>query len=197
MNSPLKYSILALFLFVFSCFHGQHLKGVITNLEGQPLPFATVYIKNSTYGVAANSYGEYFIELQNGSHQLVFSYVGYSALEREINITKASQGLNLQLSPSSEELMELEIVSNTKNKAKEIIKSVRNEKKKFELGTFNFSYNQYTKNSIEKRQIKSINNDKDSNSKLSLDTSLNVNFDNNILKFIESYSTIYFQTPNK
>ena len=91
MNSPLKHSILALFLFVVSCFHGQHLKGVITNLEGQPLPFATVYIKNSTYGVAANSYGEYFIELQSGSHQLVFSYVGYSALEREINITKASQ----------------------------------------------------------------------------------------------------------
>ena len=197
MNSPIKYLIIALFLFGISSFHGQHLKGVITNIKGQPLPFATVYIKNSTYGVAANSYGEYFIELQHGNHQLIFSYVGYSAIEKEINITKSSQNLSIQLSPSSEELMELEIVSNTKNKAKEIIKSVRNKKNIFEIGDFNFSYNQYTKNSIEKRQIKSINNDKDSNSKLSLDTSLNVNFDNNILKFIESYSTIYFQKPNK
>ena len=196
MYPSIKYLISTLFILGFLSFHGQHLKGIITNLEGEPLPFATVYIKNSTYGVAANSYGEYFIELDNGEHTLVFSYVGYKTIETQINITKPAHYYNIQLTPSPEELMELEIVSNTKNKAKEIIKNVRINKSQFKLGEFNFSYNQYTKNSIEKRQIKTIYNDKDSNSKLSLDTSINVNFNNNILKFIESYSTIYFQKPN-
>ena len=197
MYSIIKHLILSLFLFVFSSFNAQHIEGVITNLEGQPLPFATVYIKNTTYGVAANSYGEYFIELQTGKHQLVFSYVGYTSFQKEINVTANSKSYNIQLSPSAEELLEMEIVSNTKNKAKEIIRSVKNNKKQFSIGSFNFNYNQYTKNSIEKRQIKSIYKDVDSNSKLSLDTSINVNFNNDILKFIESYSTIYFQKPNR
>jgi hypothetical protein len=197
MYSLIKHLIFILFLIGTLSVDGQHLNGVITNLEGQPLPFATVYIKNTTYGVAANSYGEYFIELKQGKQQLVFSYVGYSASEKEININGTSQFLNIQLTPSSEELRELEIVSNTKNKAKEIIKSVKKNKKQFSIGSFNFKYNQYTKNSIEKRQIKSIYNDQDSNSKLSSDTSINVNYKNDILKFIESYSTIYFQQPNR
>ncbi len=192
-----KHIILTLFIIGFFSIHGQHLEGIISDNDGQPLPFATVYIKNTTYGVAANSYGEYFIELEQGEHQLIFSYVGYSPKEKEINITNISQSHNIHLMPSSEELLELEIVSNTRNKAKEIIKSVKNNKKKYSIGAFNFNYNQYTKNSIEKRQIKSIYKDEDSNSKLSFDTSINVNFNNDILKFIESYSTIYFQQPNR
>ena len=132
MYSIIKHLILSLFLFVFSSFNAQHIEGVITNLEGQPLPFATVYIKNTTYGVAANSYGEYFIELQTGKHQLVFSYVGYTSFQKEINVTANSKSYNIQLSPSAEELLEMEIVSNTKNKAKEIIRSVKNNKNNFQ-----------------------------------------------------------------
>ena len=47
------------------CF-SNHINGVISNKNGEPLPFASIYIKNTTYGVSSNAFGEYFIELKPG-----------------------------------------------------------------------------------------------------------------------------------
>jgi len=42
----------------------NHISGVISDKNGEPLPFASIYIKNTTYGVSSNAFGEYFIELE-------------------------------------------------------------------------------------------------------------------------------------
>ena len=83
----IKY-IIILFLFFlnpFKCF-SNHISGVISDNNGEPLPFASIYIKNSTYGVSSNAFGEYFIELEPGSYTIVFSYIGYKNLEKAVTL---------------------------------------------------------------------------------------------------------------
>ena len=46
----------------------QLLNGKVTDHEGNPLPYASVYLENSTYGVATNQKGEYQIRLAEGNH---------------------------------------------------------------------------------------------------------------------------------
>ena len=69
------------FLLPILCF-SNHINGVISNKNGEPLPFASVYIKNTTYGVSSNAFGEYFIELKPGTYTIVYSYIGYQSKEK-------------------------------------------------------------------------------------------------------------------
>ena len=84
-------------------------------------------------------------------------------------------------------LIEYEVVSNTRNKALEIINEVKKNKKKF-IHRSNSSI-EYLKNTIEKRQYKLKR--KDTIEIWQLDTSEQINFKNDVLKFIESYGRLY------
>ena len=65
-NKIYSYHLTVFFFLILPvyCF-SNHINGVISNQNGEPLPFASVYIKNTTYGVSSNAFGEYFIELKN------------------------------------------------------------------------------------------------------------------------------------
>ena len=98
------------------CF-SNHINGVVSNKNGEPLPFASIYIKNTTYGVSSNAFGEYFIELKPGSYTIVYSYIGFKSKEKIITLNDAPQKINIILDENEQNLIEYEVVSNTKNKA--------------------------------------------------------------------------------
>ena len=98
-------TIILFFLAPFTIF-SNHISGVISNINGEPLPFASIYIKNSTYGVSSNAFGEYFIELEPGSYTMVFSYIGYQNLEKEVTLQISPLKLNIVLSENDQNLFE-------------------------------------------------------------------------------------------
>jgi hypothetical protein len=53
------------------------LSGKVLDENGEPLPFASVYVRNSTNGTAANAEGEYRLTIERGAHEIVFQYIGY------------------------------------------------------------------------------------------------------------------------
>ena len=174
------------------CF-SNHINGVVSNKNGEPLPFASIYIKNTTYGVSSNAFGEYFIELKPGSYTVVYSYIGFKSKEKIITLNDAPQKINIILDENEQNLIEYEVVSNTKNKALEIIERVKKAKKKYIQKSF--SSKEYTKNTIEKRQFKLQR--KDTIEIWELDTSKTINFKNDVLKFVESYGDFYSLESNK
>lgn len=165
----------------------NHISGVISDSNGEPLPFASIYIKNSTYGVSSNAFGEYFIELEDGQYTIIYSYIGFKNFEKTIKLKDHSQKIDIQLFAEEQNLIEYEVVSNTRNKALEIINEVKKNKKKF-IHRSNSS-SEYLKNTIEKRQYKLKR--KDTIEIWQLDTSEQINFKNDVLKFIESYGRLY------
>ena len=133
-------------------FFANHINGIIKDNLGEPLPFASVYIKNSTYGVSSNAFGEYFLELKSGEYTIVYSFIGYETVEKKIILRDSPQEINVILHEDTQNLIELEVVSNTKNKALEIIKKAKEAKKNYK--DIGYSCKQYAKNSIERRKFK-------------------------------------------
>ena len=65
--------VLFLCLSFIAVSHASYIKGKVTDENGEALPFATVYIHNTTYGVTTNSIGNYFIELEPGNYSIIDS----------------------------------------------------------------------------------------------------------------------------
>ena len=75
----MKY-LLALFISitVSICFAQGGLKGRVLNQDGEPLPYATIYIKQMGSGSISGARGQYELRLAPGSYDISFQFLGYA-----------------------------------------------------------------------------------------------------------------------
>ena len=74
-----------LLLFGFKAFSQEvSISRKITDEQNKPIPFASVYIKNTTKGTSANSEGEYILQLKPGAYEVQYKAVGYKQESLEI-----------------------------------------------------------------------------------------------------------------
>lgn len=94
-------SLLLLFFVGLTSFYTsaqQHtLSGTITNQKGAPIPFASIYIKNTTYGSTANENGDYDFKLNPGTYQVIYRFVGYKEKVEKITIGGSDERHNITL----------------------------------------------------------------------------------------------------
>lgn len=87
----------------------QQLSGRVLDENGEPLPFASVYVRNSTKGVTANAEGEYRIPLSQGRHDIVFHYIGYEQKVETVELGPSGVQLTVRLNPTNLEIAEVVI----------------------------------------------------------------------------------------
>ena len=88
--------------------------GTITDAEsGETMISATVVCIDLNIGAATNTYGFYSISLPKGRHTLVFSYLGYCSITKEIDV-QADMRLDMRLQESANEIEEV-VVSGEKS----------------------------------------------------------------------------------
>lgn len=80
--------IIFTFLLIILSLHGYaaRITGTIKDTKGSLLSFASITLKGTSRGAAANSQGMYSIDLRAGSYTLVCQYVGYQAIEKKITV---------------------------------------------------------------------------------------------------------------
>ncbi|WP_069657919.1 DUF5686 and carboxypeptidase regulatory-like domain-containing protein [Arcticibacter eurypsychrophilus] len=76
----------AALLCFFSSVYGQGIKGVIRATNGEPLPYASIFLVGSKSGTSANSIGEYEIKLPSGTYAIRIQNIGYVSQEKEVVI---------------------------------------------------------------------------------------------------------------
>ncbi|TCD07049.1 carboxypeptidase-like regulatory domain-containing protein [Pedobacter frigidisoli] len=107
----------------------QHIvSGTIKDSSGQPVPFASVYLKNTTTGTSANVDGKYAIKLKKGEHTLSFRAIGYKQQEHIVNLS-ADISLDVKLSSESYTLDNVNIRANAEDPAFEIIRKTIKQRK--------------------------------------------------------------------
>jgi hypothetical protein len=203
----MKFKILFLIILHFTIIDvsfASYIKGKVTDEKGEALPFATVYIHNTTYGVTTNSIGNYFIELKPGNYSITYSFIGYQSITHNVDLSHDPQKIDIILSSNATELIEFEVYSNTKNKAKEVMSNVRKNRKKHLDAISSYSCNTYMKNSLikelisKKPIIKPNKKNKEPNLNDTIDKPvLKDSIEEEILNLIESYSITNFKNPNK
>ncbi|WP_175416241.1 SusC/RagA family TonB-linked outer membrane protein [Aggregatimonas sangjinii] len=100
---------------------GETVTGTITASDGSVLPGANVIEKGTTNGVVADFDGNYSITLQGSSGTLVFSYIGFSALERRVD---GQTNIDVTLKEDAQNLDEVVVVGYGSQKKTDITGSV-------------------------------------------------------------------------
>ena len=81
--------------------------------SGEALIYATIYPELLKTGVSTNEYGFFSITLPEGKYNIVFSYVGYQTIKKEITFDKNLHE-NISLSPQETNIKEITIVGHPK-----------------------------------------------------------------------------------
>ena len=81
--------------------------GVVVDEFDMPMPYVNVYVKNTQSGTLTDLDGKYAIQVKPGQI-LVFSYVGYSNLEKTVS---NSTELSVSLEPDTSELSEVVVTA--------------------------------------------------------------------------------------
>lgn len=137
--------LLLLLLLSFQPAMAWQLKGHITDNEGEAMPYARVYVENSTYGVVSNLKGDYFLELENGTYSLVFSSLGYQSKTLSVTIKNSHQVLDVMLEPDGVALQSLTVTADRRDPAYEIIEKVVDNKHRYLTQFESFRCNTYLK----------------------------------------------------
>ena len=192
-----KISFIILLLIISKLLYPAVVSGIIYNDNKEPLPFASIYVRNTTYGVSSDYNGKYFIELNPGNYTLVFSFIGYKTVEKKIILKKNQRiTLNVTLEQNSTSLNEIEVVANKEDKAKRILTKTRANRKIYLNSYKNYKCNTYLKTTIEKKENNKLL--KDSLLKADIkESDLKSFFKKQSLNLIESVSDIYFKQPAK
>ncbi|RKR80054.1 carboxypeptidase-like protein [Mucilaginibacter gracilis] len=106
------------------------LSGTITDEAGKGVPFATIYVKNTTKGTSANSDGNYQIQLSAGEYEVFFRAVGFRQDSRKIDL-KASKVINIRLAAELYQLKDVLINGNGEDPAYAIIRKAIKKRKTY------------------------------------------------------------------
>ena len=120
MNVKMKFTSIFLLLFFFCTSHNAiianpsgllTISGTIKDAEtGESLIGATITIKAINRGTATNIYGFYSISLKPDIYTLEFRFMGYQAIQKEVNLSKDIT-LKIELVPEEGKIEEVVVTA--------------------------------------------------------------------------------------
>jgi hypothetical protein len=119
-----KHLFLFLILFFSSLVlvQGQGIRGLVTNEAGEPLAFASVYIRNLQDGVPTNESGRYEFKLAPGLYDVVVQYLGYASQIRTVEIKFDWVTLDFSLASQVINLSQVEVQAGAEDPALTIMR---------------------------------------------------------------------------
>ena len=106
------------------------LSGRVSDESGNPVPFTSVYLKNTSRGTSANSEGNYQLKLPAGKYELVFKAIGFKQSSQEV-VLNSAQALNVMLASEVYELKDVVIRSDGEDPAYAIMRKVIRKRKTY------------------------------------------------------------------
>ena len=115
--------IVALAFFFFSgVAKAVSVKGLVSDGEGKPLPYASVLVVGTNKGAIANSQGRYELNLSPGKYTLLCQYVGYAQQKSSVTVQQEDVEVNFILQ-RQELVMPDVVLTKGEDPAYEIIRS--------------------------------------------------------------------------
>lgn len=140
------YLALLLVLITFSNLLAQEvqLSGRISDTAGEPVSFASVYLKGTTKGTSANIDGHFTLKVSPGTVTLIVKAIGYKSIEHTFQ-TAASSTVDLTMSSEAYTLQGVTISANAEDPAYGIMRHVISNRKRHLTEVKEFSCSVYIK----------------------------------------------------
>jgi hypothetical protein len=218
----IRFVLLSQFLLGSIFIHAQKLTGLVKDLEENAIPYACISVDGIPNKFYTNVRGEFSIQLKKGNYNLKISSVGSVSMEKQISIAdKQYLDLGIIHLEDQNELGEVTIYQNSRDKAKEIMRHVRDKRKDYLRAIDEFTCNSYSKIWLEQQDLKWKQPDttqitqkskkekkkKRKNKKLNTEQKIDSLVESYYkepaptefteLNLIETYSEVYYKEPGK
>lgn len=108
-----------------TAFGQASIEGTVKDANNKPVPYASVYLKETRVGDEANNNGEFKIsDVEHAKYTVVASAVGYKKMEKEISVNGDISNVNFSL-VSDSELEEVELYGSRTRRAEKLITLTR------------------------------------------------------------------------
>jgi hypothetical protein len=104
--------------------NSQVLKGTVKDMEGNPVPYATVYISQLKQGTTANAKGNYEIRLPDGKYTVIYQSLGFEPEFRDVTLKHNELIINVVLQIQYYEIPEVRITPSGEDPAYSIMRKV-------------------------------------------------------------------------
>ena len=139
-----------LFTLLSTSLIAQTVSGVVKDDKGNPLPNASVFIKDKKGGTSCNSKGEFFLNLSPGNYTLLCQHVGYKRETKTITVSDQDITADFTLSVLDFTMEEV-IVRSGENPGNEIIKNAIRMRPVYQKQLDEFICEVYTKGQMKLR----------------------------------------------
>ncbi len=146
------------YLIAFCCFtclllsaRAGIVSGTVKDDKGNPVPYASVYVRNGQAGTTAGANGSYRLPLPAGSYVLVAHHVGYTRQEQKLILGTEDVQLNFILSVQQVTLGEVVVKANAEDPAYAIIRNAIRLRKAHYDELSDFSCDVYTREQMQLR----------------------------------------------
>lgn len=126
----------------------SQIQGTVTSSKNQPLPVVNIFIENTYIGTTSNDDGKYELNINKpGDYTVVFQYLGYKTLKKNVTINKFPFVIDAQLNEEQISLNEV-VINAEENPANQIIRNVIETKKELQDKINSFKANFYSRGLI-------------------------------------------------
>ena len=185
--------LLSFVLFFIANILSAQIKGKLTNQEGEPLAFASVYVKGTSVGTTSNVDGVYLFSIGAGTYEIVFQYVGYRQLVKRVTVTDKVLVLNVVMEEEVVEAPTVVVSASAEDPAYSVIRKAIKKRKYYLKAAKSYNFDAYVKGNqkIIKAPEKLFGTEVGAIFK-SLDSTRT-----GIIYLSESVSKVYYQAPDK
>ncbi len=121
-HKQLQFFLLFILVFLSLDIFGQGIKGKVSTSDGEPLPFASIYVRNLGDGVPTNQNGEYEFRLKPGFYDVVAQYLGYASVLKTVEVVDNWIDLDFEMKEQVYALQEVEVKTGQEDPALTIMR---------------------------------------------------------------------------
>jgi len=167
------------------------INGKVLDQNGEILPFVNIYVKGTSQGTTSNFDGEFSLDLQKGTSQIiVFQYVGFKKIEIPINIKTNTSNLVVKMKTDATMLGQVTVTADGRDPAYGIIKQAQKARKKHAKQLKAYSVDIYIKG------VERLNEIPKKLPKFMLKLELPDSNDLGLLGLSESVAKYFYKAPN-
>ncbi len=121
MKKKLRLFFIAQFLISAAFCQQVVISGKITDADGKPIPFTSIYLKNTTQGTSANDKGLYQLRISPGTYDIIYRFVGFKEKTEHLSAENNLEH-NVVLDKEIYQLKEVSVNGNGEDPAYAIIR---------------------------------------------------------------------------
>lgn len=140
-----SFIVFLFFAFVSFSVLGQGIRGKVLSEDNEPLPFASVYIRNIGDGVPTNEEGAFEYALPSGIYDVIFQFLGYKSVIETIIVEDAWVDYTVKLEPQTYTLETVEVKAGQEDPALTIMRKAIAKAKYHRLQVQKYSMTVYLK----------------------------------------------------